>query len=74
MRDFVRVFFEGVVIGITLLVVGEVLNCIIADWCITNPKRQGKNVKMFAHYILLGLITHLIYEYGGLNQAFCKMY
>lgn len=70
MRPLKNIIIEGLFVGITLLIVGESLNC-LSGFCFTDPRRQNKNLIMFGHYIILGLIVHMIYEYTNLNNMFC---
>ena len=72
-----QLVIEAVVVGLTLIVIGNVVSVFVAKCCkVDLPKICNTWNKFYAMEVslfLTGVVTHLLFEWLGVNKYYCKM-
>ena len=71
-----NLFFEAVVVGITIVVVGTIISWIFGSlFKVDLPpvcKDWNKNYIMEITLFLTGFFAHLLFEVFGINDLYCR--
>ena len=70
-RQIMKVSVEGIVVGITLVIVGIILFTLLK--ALDYKPFEELNNNMLVFIFVLGFTTHVIYERTGWNYKFCKV-
>lgn len=64
------VFVEAFAVGIIVILVGVLLHYVLLK---TYGHHDLNNIKVYiGHLFLIGVITHLLCEFSGINRWYCK--
>ena len=74
--NFKPLFFESVSVGVIVVLVGTLISFIVSKFTKTDLppvcKNWNKNYIMEITLFFVGVFTHLICEFTGLNKWYCK--
>ena len=72
----VRLLVEAVAVGLTIVVVGTLVSLVVGRMMGTDLppvcKAWNKNYIMEISLFLTGVVTHLLFNFGGIGKWYCK--
>ena len=78
MRSYKRVLQESVIVGLALLATSYIINFVMQKVIEYSPTSEISSFlqkhAVTLHPILCGIVLHLVMEYTGLNEKFCKQF
>ena len=71
-----QLLIEAFIVGIVLILIAYLVNFVIAKLYFTNLpkicKKWNKNHIMEISLFFIGVVTHLVCEFTGVNKWYCK--
>ena len=72
----IQLFIEAIIVGIVLVLISYIVVFLISKFYSQNLpkicKKWNKNYVMEISLFLIGVITHLFFEFTGLNKWYCR--
>ncbi len=66
------VLIEALCVGIATVIVGYIVSFGMIQFLSTTTKHSYRNLLMIIALFITGVLIHLICEYTGVNQWYCK--
>lgn len=71
-----KLLIEAVVVGVVVVIMGTLVTWLLGNtFSVDLPpvcKDWNKNYVMEISLFLTGVITHLVFEFAGINKWYCK--